>query len=134
MERKQTHMEKRMEKIIDLLKVEQGFSQARPANPNDSTNTKACSSGVTVKEETESENGNVSSSSMLFIQIMCTTVLVQIALLRIRSKDPYAYGLTLLHSMFTQEQLAGSLLFKSKKSGCLKPGLDPVRVEQLLGK
>ena len=30
MERKQMHMEKRMEKMIGLLKLEQGSSQARP--------------------------------------------------------------------------------------------------------
>ena len=30
MERKQTYMEKRMEKIIELLKLKQGSSQARP--------------------------------------------------------------------------------------------------------
>ena len=82
MERKQMHMDKRMEKIIGLLKVEQGFSHMRPANPiaNDSTNAKPCSC-----KRRNSENGNVSSIIMLFIQIMLQNALVQIALLRIGS-------------------------------------------------
>jgi hypothetical protein len=51
---------------------------------------------------------------------------------RIQSKDAYSYGLTLLHSIFTQEELARSLLFSSKKDTCTKPGLDLARVEKML--
>ena len=133
-------------KIIGLLKQESGSSQARPTSSNDSgssqarptssnnsTSTQACSSKA-IKEEVQSDNGNVSFITIVQ-HIVCTKLFfVQIALLRIRSSNPYAYGLHLLHSMFTLEELAGSLLFTSKKSGCVKPGLDPVRVEKLLGK
>jgi hypothetical protein len=55
-----------------------------------------------------------------------------INLLRIPARDAYAYGLNLLDSLFSKEELFTSLLFKSKKSE--KPGLDSVRVEKLLGK
>ena len=65
MERKQTHMEKRMEKIIGLLKLEQGSNQARLTHSNDSTSIQACSSRATVKEEVESDNGSVSSTTFL---------------------------------------------------------------------
>lgn len=115
-------MEKRMKKIIGLLKLELGSNQARLTNSNDSTSIQACSSRATIKEEVENDNGNASSTT-LFNRLCVQSFFVQIALLRIRSSNPYAYALNLLHSMFTQEELAGLLLFKSKKSGCSKPGL-----------
>ena len=130
--RKQIHMEKRMEKIIGLLKLEQASSQAR-SNLSDSVSIQPYSSQAIVKEEVERDNGN-GGSTILYQKCVLYFIFMQIALLRIRSGNPYTYGLNLLHSMFTQEELAGSLLFKSKKSGCSKPGLDPVRVEKLLGK
>lgn len=52
-------------------------------------------------------------------------------LLRIPSRDAYAYALALMDVLFTKEELAMSLLFKSKKSE--KPGLDRERVEKVLG-
>lgn len=52
-------------------------------------------------------------------------------LLRIRSRDAYAYGLSLLDTLFTKEELRQSL-FKSKKSE--KPGLDSAKVEKMFGK
>ena len=52
-------------------------------------------------------------------------------LLRMHSRDAYAYCLPLMDSLFTKEELAQSLLFKSKKSD--KPGLDSARVEKMLG-
>ena len=54
-------------------------------------------------------------------------------MMRIQSKDPYSYGLALLDKLFTIEEQSRSLLFASKKSHCSKPGLDPIRVEKLLG-
>ena len=59
---------------------------------------------------------------------------MQMMMMRIQLKDAYSYGLTLLHSLFTQEELARSLLFSSKKDNCTKPGLDPIRVEKMLSK
>ena len=53
-------------------------------------------------------------------------------LLRIPARDAYAYGLALMDKLFTREEMATSLLFKSKKSK--KPGLESERVEKLLGK
>ena len=50
--------------------------------------------------------------------------------LRIPSRDAYSYGLQLMDIFFTKEELATSLLFKSKKSD--KPALDKERVEKIL--
>ena len=36
---------------------------------------------------------------------------LEMALSRIKSKDAYAYGLTLIETLFTREELATSLLF-----------------------
>lgn len=36
-------------------------------------------------------------------------------IMRIHSRDAYSYGLQLMDMMFTKEELASSLLFKSKK-------------------
>ena len=52
-------------------------------------------------------------------------------LMRIPSRDAYAFGLQLMDILFTKEELAGSLLFQSKKSE--KPGLNRESVEKLLG-
>ena len=49
---------------------------------------------------------------------------------RIPARCAYAFGLRLLDVLFTKEELGSSLLFKTKKSE--KPGLDSVKVEQLL--
>lgn len=50
--------------------------------------------------------------------------------MHIPSRDAYSFGLQLLNILFTKEELAVSLLFKSKKS--TKPGLDQGRVEKML--
>ena len=54
-----------------------------------------------------------------------------INVMRIPSRDAYSFGLQLMDVLFTKEELASSLLFKSKKSE--KPGLDGERVQRLLG-
>ena len=53
-----------------------------------------------------------------------------INVMRLPSRDVYSFRLQLMDIMFTKEELASSLLFKSKKSD--KPGLDKVRVERML--
>ena len=53
-----------------------------------------------------------------------------INVMRIPSRDAYAFALQFIDVLFTKEELALYLLFKSKKSS--KPGLDSVRVQQLL--
>ena len=53
-----------------------------------------------------------------------------ISVSRLPTRDAYSHGLRLLDILFTKEELAGSLLFSSKKSN--KPGLDSQKVEQLL--
>ena len=45
-------------------------------------------------------------------------------------RDAYAFGLVLMDSLFTTEELAVSLLYKSKKSE--KPGLDENRVAKII--
>ena len=45
--------------------------------------------------------------------------------------NPYAFALSAISVLFTNEELGGSLLFKSKKSE--KPGLEQKRVETFLG-
>ena len=49
---------------------------------------------------------------------------------RISATNVYAFALQLMDLLFTTEEMACSLLFKSKKSS--KPGLSKQRVEQLL--
>ena len=51
-------------------------------------------------------------------------------LLRIPTRDAYLYGLQLMDTLFTKEELLGSLLFKSKKSEKLE--LDSEQVAKLL--
>ena len=53
-----------------------------------------------------------------------------INVLRLPARDAYAFALQLLDVLFTKEELASSLLFKSKESE--KPGLDKARVKQLM--
>ena len=53
-------------------------------------------------------------------------------LLRVHSTHPYGYALTLVDTLFTREEQSQCLMFKSKKGE--KPGLDPARVEKILGK
>ena len=48
----------------------------------------------------------------------------------IPARDAYAFGLVLMDSLFTKEELAVSLLYKSKKSE--KPGLDENRVAKII--
>lgn len=55
-----------------------------------------------------------------------------INLLRIPSKDAYAYARTLLDTLFTKQEQKKSIVLKSKKS--LKPQLSPQRVQKLFGK
>ncbi len=57
-------------------------------------------------------------------------VVNDIHVLRLPSRDAYAYALQLMDVYFTKEELAKSLVFKSKKSS--KPPLDPKKVEQIL--
>ena len=51
--------------------------------------------------------------------------------MRIPSRDAYAFGLQVMDILFSKEELSISLLFKSKKSE--KPGLESDRVAKLLG-
>ena len=50
--------------------------------------------------------------------------------MRLPSRDCYSFGLQLLDILFTNEELATSLLFQSKKSK--RAGLDKERVETML--
>ena len=50
--------------------------------------------------------------------------------MRIHARDAYSFGLQLMDILFTKEELASSLLFKSKKSE--KSGLNQERVSKLL--
>lgn len=52
-------------------------------------------------------------------------------IMQIPSRDAYSFGLQLLDIFFTKDELASSLLFKSKKS--TKQALDHGKVEKLLG-
>lgn len=52
-------------------------------------------------------------------------------LIQIPARDPYAYGRSVLEILFTKEELAKSVVLKSKKSG--KPPLSPPRVQKLFG-
>ena len=50
----------------------------------------------------------------------------------IHARDAYAYALALMDILFTPAEMSSSLLFASKRS--LRPTLDIVKVEKLLGK
>lgn len=50
--------------------------------------------------------------------------------MRIRATEPYNFGFQLLDMLFTREELAKSLLYKTKKSD--KPALDAAKVERLI--
>ena len=69
-------------------------------------------------------------------QIVIFNIIMQISgdvnLLRIPSKDAYAYGRALLDQLFTKHEQKTSIVLKSKKSA--KPPLSPKRVEQMFGK
>ena len=52
--------------------------------------------------------------------------------LRIPARDAFQYGLSLLDIFFAKEELASSLVYKSKKSE--KPGFDHSKVERMFGK
>ena len=52
-------------------------------------------------------------------------------LMRLPAPTPCAFGLAVVDSLFTKQELASSLLFESKKSE--NPPLDRKRVEILLG-
>ena len=65
----------------------------------------------------------------MWILIFCEQV-NGVNVMRIPSRDAYSFGLQLLNILFTKEELAVSLLFKSKKSE--KPGLEQRRVENML--
>ena len=66
--------------------------------------------------------------------IVCALLFCQqvngVNVMRIPSRDAYSFGLQLLNILFTKEELAVSLLFKSKKSE--KPALEQGRVEKML--
>ena len=48
------------------------------------------------------------------------------------TKEPHKYALKLLSRLFTNEELAEGILFKTKRSP--KPSLDTERVTKLFGK
>ncbi len=54
-----------------------------------------------------------------------------INLKQIPARDPYAYGRNMLEVLFSKEELAKSVVVKSKKSE--KPPLSPKRVQVLFG-
>ena len=51
--------------------------------------------------------------------------------MRLPSRDTYSFALQLMDIFFTREELATSLMFKSKKSD--KPALNQAKVERILG-
>lgn len=55
----------------------------------------------------------------------------QVDLLRIHSKDAYAYGRSLLDVLFPKEEQKISVVLKTKKSE--KPPLSPRRIQKLFG-
>lgn len=99
-------MEKRMEKKIGLLKFEQGSSQARP-NLSESEYPTLFKSTCRKGRSGEGQR-KCRFHCIVYQKCVLYLVFMQIALFRIRSGNPYTYGLNLLHSMFTQEELAGS--------------------------
>lgn len=105
---------KRTEKIIGFLQLEESSSQTRLTSSNDSMGIHACSSRVTEEEEGESDSGNLSCAT-LFV-----TLCIQAFLYRLHcwefTQATRMHSTYLLQSIFTQEKLAGPLLFKLKKS------------------
>ncbi len=72
---------------------------------------------------------------MLPIGFTITFCLMQINGINLKTlpaRDAYAYALCLMDALFTQEEMAVSLLFASKRSS--KTALDRLRVEKILGK
>ncbi len=53
-----------------------------------------------------------------------------INVMHLPAKNAYSFGLQLMEVIFTKEEMANSLLFKSKKSS--KPGLPPEKVSKFL--
>ena len=53
-----------------------------------------------------------------------------INVMKLPTRDAYSFALQLLDLLFTKEEQAGSLMFKSKKSE--KPALDEQKVAQLI--
>ena len=78
---------------------------------------------------TEGQNSNCGASNIVKKEDPDNTV-GGVNVMRLPSRDAYSFALQLLDVFFTKEELATSLLFKSKKSD--KPGLDTERVEKLL--
>ena len=68
--------------------------------------------------------------SVMWILLFFCQQVNGVNVMRIPSRDAYSFGLQLLNILFTKEELAVSLLFKSKKSE--KPGLEQRRVENML--
>lgn len=112
-------------------------------------------STTSVKEETKSSNDFMvsKSSSIIYLTIYKThssmvvlylhgyLVILTLShnlqhnginVLRIPARDVYAYGLHLMDTYFSREELGKSLLFESKKSE--KPGLDETKVCKIFGK
>ncbi len=56
----------------------------------------------------------------------------ELKLQRLAAKDPYQFVLQGMDILFTKQEMAASLLFKSKSPRRNKPTLDPKRVEVLL--
>ena len=65
-------------------------------------------------------NGDVAEEKIDGINVMTTP-----------SRDAYSFALQLMDMLFTKDELAGSLLFQSSKSG--KAALDAKRVQYLIG-
>ena len=72
------------------------------------------------------ENNNVSHLTKFMEKYLCWCIIN----CRYQQCHHFHYGLQLMDILFTKEELSGSLLFKSKRSG--KPGLDLERVAKLL--
>ncbi len=83
--------------------------------------------GVSHIYEIIKKTGNSSSSSEVKTE---GEVINGINVSRIYSRDAYSYALQLMEILFTKEEMAVSLLFKSRKSA--KSGLDKQRVEKML--
>ena len=56
----------------------------------------------------------------------------ELKLQRLAAKDPYQFVLQGMDILFMKQEMAASLLFKSKSPRSNKPPLDPKRVEVLL--
>ena len=68
--------------------------------------------------------------SVMWILLFFCQQVNGVNVMRIPSRDAYSFGLQLLNILFTKEELAVSLLFKSKKGE--KPGPEQRRVENML--